>query len=742
MENNERKPDESIKQWRARIKAQKKEQRIQEEIDKGELLDASIVVAPRFEATISQGTDDKKSRKNNHRVGQKSVFGERKYRQNRSLARRAFNDLTDAVGLTSPPTLRDGYNRIINAEVPLWESAQGQELERMGETAKDAGGLVATGLAFGNPLTASNAMAPLITGSQAYWITHGINDGAQRIENIGEGVQNFVEDPSWQNAGAVAKEVPMLALDVATALPVAKTIVETSKNAIPAAQQAAQRITGSVDDAITAATKQVVESGVVGVNELPAQLAARATSTPTMTSPILDRTVGIQNRVFTGDPIFPKTTWQIPAFNTNSAYRLTGQSQIDDMIQTGFVRPRFGKIKGGHTNEVHWSAGNAKSGYNIKPGQYILESPRGLVDGTSNAIEVNDLSHVWTTRNGKIVDVIDEVRPHMRTVSLPLSSKGAYAFYERPSTYFKDATYAGTPGTYAGKEVPTWQLPKGQRNQPHNPTATERVYSILGRDSGIKTEGIDISNLADIPQNRTLLSMRNFLKQHGVNTENLTLADLENLYGKRLAAIRTTSGYNYNLAIPDSGDAMSRYRKISGYDSEGLVGEMFLTAPRSLKYQPGANIDFVRNATRFDGAGWYDPSTGMWRGAEPVSRSTVSGVSQRMYDAGIPVIQQTNNGYGLMSGGVYKQPQRSLSVMEHYPDKITVDNNGIWHWETLDPSKSKTYDNPVYLLWKPSGKYNHIPTKSSSFFPSAIKDGQITTNVNHGSIFLEDGGKL
>jgi hypothetical protein len=53
--------------------------------------------------------------------------------------------------------------------------------------------------------------------------------------------------------------------------------------------------------------------------------------------------------------------------------------------------------------------------------------------------------------------------------------------------------------------------------------------------------------------------MRNFLKQHGVNTENLTLADLENLYGKRLAAIRTTSGYNYNLAIPDSGDAMSRY---------------------------------------------------------------------------------------------------------------------------------------------------------------------------------------
>jgi hypothetical protein len=100
----------------------------------------------------------------------------------------------------------------------------------------------------------------------------------------------------------------MLALDVAGALPVARTVIETGKNAIPAVQQTAQRIAGSVDDAITTATKQVVESGAVGVNELPAQLAARATSTPTITSPTLDRTIGIQNRVFTGDPVFPKTT--------------------------------------------------------------------------------------------------------------------------------------------------------------------------------------------------------------------------------------------------------------------------------------------------------------------------------------------------------------------------------------------------------------------------------------------------
>ena len=42
----------------------------------------------------------------------------------------------------------------------------------------------------------------------------------------------------------------MLALDVVGAVPVAKTVIETGKNVIPAAQQAAQRMVGSVDDAI------------------------------------------------------------------------------------------------------------------------------------------------------------------------------------------------------------------------------------------------------------------------------------------------------------------------------------------------------------------------------------------------------------------------------------------------------------------------------------------------------------
>lgn len=86
---------------------------------------------------ISKGYKVVGRKDNNHRVNQKSVFGERKYKQNRSLADRAWNSFTDAVHLTSPPTFKDGYGRTLNAEVPLMESAQGQELRRMGKTAFD-----------------------------------------------------------------------------------------------------------------------------------------------------------------------------------------------------------------------------------------------------------------------------------------------------------------------------------------------------------------------------------------------------------------------------------------------------------------------------------------------------------------------------------------------------------------------------------------------------------------------------
>lgn len=47
-----------------------------------------------------------------------------------------------------------------------------------------------------------------------------------------------------------------------------------------------------------------------------------------------------------------------------------------------------------------------------------------------------------------------KVIEHVPTEAMS-SGNTSYKMYEIPSTYFKDAKYAGQPGTYAGKEVPT-----------------------------------------------------------------------------------------------------------------------------------------------------------------------------------------------------------------------------------------------------------------------------------------------
>lgn len=54
-----------------------------------------------------------------------------------------------------------------------------------------------------------------------------------------------------------------------------------------------------------------------------------------------------------------------------------------------------------------------------------------------------------------VARTITETGKNTISTAQRLIPKETHIVYEKPSTYFKDATYAGTPGTYAGKEVPT-----------------------------------------------------------------------------------------------------------------------------------------------------------------------------------------------------------------------------------------------------------------------------------------------
>ena len=87
----------------------------------------------------------------------------------------------------------------------------------MKDTAKGAGKLVATGLAFSNPVTASSAMAPLITGSQAYFISEGLKDAYNRV----------------MSSNKTAEDGAMVALDVAGAVPAFSAVRNGAKYVLP-----------------------------------------------------------------------------------------------------------------------------------------------------------------------------------------------------------------------------------------------------------------------------------------------------------------------------------------------------------------------------------------------------------------------------------------------------------------------------------------------------------------------------
>lgn len=101
----------------------------------------------------------------------------------------------------------------------------------------------------------------------------------------------------------------------------------------------------------------------------------------------------------------------------NSVYRITGIDQIVDIINCGYVRSKEGKLKGGHENEVFWSAGGDK--LNFVDERPILETSAETVkDGQNGALSLDDLTAVWifNSENGKRenkLDVIKDIKNSM-----------------------------------------------------------------------------------------------------------------------------------------------------------------------------------------------------------------------------------------------------------------------------------------------------------------------------------------
>lgn len=120
------------------------------------------------------------------------------------------------------------------------------------------------------------------------------------------------------------------------------------------------------------------------------------------------------NRVFE-EKIGPRYDDNPNVFRTdeNSVYRITGLSQVADIVNCGHVRSREGKHKGGGTDPiVYWSKGGSRLNY-IDERPVIEASATTIRDGQIGAIALDDLSGIWITnpetgqKENRLTDIKD-----------------------------------------------------------------------------------------------------------------------------------------------------------------------------------------------------------------------------------------------------------------------------------------------------------------------------------------------
>ena len=123
-----------------------------------------------------------------------------------------------------------------------------------------------------------------------------------------------------------------------------------------------------------------------------------------------DRIESTRNRVFVQKLAFGKDNPISLKTKDTSVYRVTGMHQLEDIINTGYVRSKA-KVNGGHTNELFWTRGGDKLFYWDK--RPVLEVPADkVIDGQMGAIPLEDLTSIWyfSEEENKYVNIIEYIK--------------------------------------------------------------------------------------------------------------------------------------------------------------------------------------------------------------------------------------------------------------------------------------------------------------------------------------------
>ena len=108
-------------------------------------------------------------------------------------------------------------------------------------------------------------------------------------------------------------------------------------------------------------------------------------------------------------------TPRITVRETNEPFvvRGTQQNQIDDMIQSGLIRPKPGGYGQDNKSSIYFGESSEALPTNVfgRPSEdrFVLVGDSDKLAGTEGPIPIDQLRHVWAVRDGETVDILPEI---------------------------------------------------------------------------------------------------------------------------------------------------------------------------------------------------------------------------------------------------------------------------------------------------------------------------------------------
>lgn len=236
------------------------------------------------------------------------------------------------------------------------------------------------------------------------------------------------------------------------------------------------------------------------------------------------------------------------------------------------------------------------------------------------------------------------------------------------------------------------------KNKNINKDATERLLKAVQNYKGSTGRaGYGVSNL------------RKKLKKEGIDVSRFSTEDLSILQRAREMELQKSipNGSRVSFVRPYKKDGYS----VELLDSKGSLGTLDL---EDVTTDPGLDINFIKSI-----------------------RKDEHKIGEDLYNSGIEFSNSIGR-KGIVSGTHLLSPNKTISTMKHFPNKVLINNKGEY-----DFLGKTTYNNPIYRLESP-GERPVVPTRDMTVFSSDIIDdnGNFIIDWSSPRLDYKNGGKL